>query len=197
MIRESRRAGNGFLSRRAVLGGMAALAVAKPGLAAAVPRLTGDVGDYFPFDTPSAMPTISFAGADNKAHDLSELSGKVVLLNFWATWCAPCLAELPDLDRLQEAFAGDQFVVLALCEDAQSISKIDTYYARRRVETLGRFMDPAGQALRAYAVPAIPTSFILDRTGKVRGMLPGAAPWGSPEARALITYYLNERRGSS
>ena len=84
-------------------------------------------------------------------------------MNFWATWCAPCLAELPDLDRLQSLFSRDQFIVLALCEDAQSITTIEKYYARRNVEGLGGSMDPFGAALRAYAVPALPTSFILDR----------------------------------
>jgi hypothetical protein len=57
-------------------------------------------------------------------------------------------------------------------------------------------MDPLGTALRAYAVPALPTSFILDRTGRTRGILPGAAPWSSPEGKALIAYYLSESRSA-
>jgi thiol-disulfide isomerase/thioredoxin len=180
------------LTRRSVLVGAAVCAAARPVCAAPMPpKMSGYVGDYFPFDTPQTLPPISFAGANNERHALTELSGKVVLLNFWATWCAPCLAELPDLDRLQAVFSRDQFIVLALCEDAKSISMIQTYYDRRRVEVLGGFMDPLGMALRAYAVPALPTSFILDRTGRARGMLPGAAPWASPEAKALITYYLS------
>jgi thiol-disulfide isomerase/thioredoxin len=194
---KGRIAGGRFLSRRALLGGMAALIVAKPSAAAAVPRLSGYVGDYFPFDVPASMPSISFTGEDNRSHDLSELSGKVVLLNFWATWCAPCLAELPDLDRLQAQFPRNQFSIVALCEDAKTIGAVENFYARRSVEALGRFIDPSEQALRAYAVPALPTSFILDRAGKVRGILPGAAPWTSPEAKALVAYYLNERRGDA
>jgi thiol-disulfide isomerase/thioredoxin len=189
---------NNVVSRRTLLGAAIAVVTAKPASAmSAVPRMPGYVGDYFPFDTPQSMPPITFSGVNNVSHDLGELSGKVVLLNFWATWCAPCLAELPDLDRLQAQFPKDQFVVLALCEDAQTIAKIETYYLRRRVETLGQFIDPMGRALQAYAVPAVPTSFILDRTGKVRGILPGAAPWNSAEARALVAYSLNERRGSA
>ena len=191
-------AANSVLSRRVLLAAGMALIAPKLALATSpVPRLSGYVGDYHPFELPQNMPPIAFAGAGNERHDLSELSGKVVLLNFWATWCAPCLAELPDLDRLQAQFPKDQFTVLALCEDAQTVGTIDTYYARRRVETLGRFMDPMGRALQAYAVPAVPTSFILDRTGRVRGILPGAAPWYSPEARALVVYYLNERHSSA
>lgn len=183
----------GSLTRRSVLVGAAAFAAARPAYAApSVPKLAGYVGDYFPFDPPQMLPPIIFAGPNNERHALSELSGKIVLLNFWATWCAPCLAELPDLDQLQAAFSRDQFVVLALCEDAQSIARIQTYYARRNVAVLGGFMDPLGSALRAYAVPALPTSFILDRRGHARGILPGAAPWASPEARTLITYYLGE-----
>jgi len=186
------------LTRRSVLVGAAAFAAARPAYAApSVPKLAGYVGDYFPFDPPQSLPPITFAGPNNERHALTELSGKVVLLNFWATWCAPCLAELPDLDRLQALFSRDQFVVLALCEDAQSLAKVQTYYARRNVATLGGFMDPLGSALHAYAVPALPTSFILDRTGHARGILPGAAPWASPEARALITYYLGESRSGS
>jgi thiol-disulfide isomerase/thioredoxin len=185
-------------TRRFVLAGTAALVSTRSAHAApSAPKMSGYVGDYFPFDAPQALPPISFAGPNNERHALSELSGKIVLLNFWATWCAPCLAELPDLDRLQTIFSRDQFVVLALCEDAKSIATIQTYYARRQVEVLGGFMDLSGAALRAYAVPALPTSFILDRTGRARGILPGAAPWASPEAKALITYYLSENRGSA
>jgi thiol-disulfide isomerase/thioredoxin len=186
------------LSRRGLLIGAAALAATRPACATPTPpKMSGYVGDYYPFDAPQALPPISFAGSSNESHGLAELSGKVVLLNFWATWCAPCLAELPDLDRLQSLFSRDQFIVLALCEDAQSITTIKKYYARRNVEGLGGYMDPFGAALRAYAVPALPTSFILDRAGRTRGILPGAAPWASPEARALIAYYLNEGRGGA
>jgi thiol-disulfide isomerase/thioredoxin len=198
MTRKRTRAVADNLTRRSVLAGTAALALARPaGATPSVPKMSGYVGDYFPFDAPQTLPPISFSGPNNERHALSELSGKVVLLNFWATWCAPCLAELPDLDRLQTLFSRDQFVVLALCEDAKSIATIQAYYARRQVEVLGGFMDLSGMALRAYAVPALPTSFILDRTGRARGILPGAAPWASPEARALITYYLSESRGSA
>jgi thiol-disulfide isomerase/thioredoxin len=151
------------------------------------------VGDYFPFDTPQDTPSIRFGGRDNQVHDLTELTGKVVLLNFWATWCAPCLAELPDLDNLQRYFRGQDFVVLALCEDARNVATIETYFAHRGVEALGKFMDPTGEALRAYAVPAVPTSFIIDRLGKLRGILPGSAPWDSPEGRELVTYYLRKQ----
>lgn len=186
-------AANRILSRRAVLAAGVVMVAAKPAYAiSSIPRMSGYVGDYFPFDHPPNMPAIGFTGGGNEAHNLGEFVGRVVLLNFWATWCAPCLAELPDLDRLQSRFARDQFVVLPLCEDAQTVTVIDRYYARQRIEMLGRFMDPMGRGLKAYAVPAVPTSFILDRTGRLRGILPGAAPWDSPEAQALVAYYLNE-----
>jgi thiol-disulfide isomerase/thioredoxin len=192
------RAAAAYPTRRGLLVGAAALAVAGPARAAlTTPKLSGYVGDYYPFDAPQTLPPITYAGPNNEPHSLTELSGKIELLNFWATWCAPCLAELPDLDRLQALFPRNQFVVLALCEDARSISTIQTYYARRQVEVLGGYMDPLGTALRAYAVPALPTSFILDRTGRTRGILPGAAPWSSPEGRALIAYYLSESRSGS
>lgn len=182
------------LSRRTFLAGTAALLATRAARAAvSVPRMTGYVGDYFAFAAPQTMPQISFAGASGQPHDLAELGGKVVLLNFWATWCAPCLAELPDLDRLQSGFSRDQFIVLALCEDARSLGAIESYYAGRNIEALGKYIDPMGQALRTYAVPAVPTSFILDRHGLARGMLAGAAPWNSAEGRALVAYYLNER----
>jgi thiol-disulfide isomerase/thioredoxin len=186
------------LTRRGLLVGAAAFAAARRARAApTTPTMSGYVGDYYPFDAPQTLPPITYAGSNNERHSLTELSGKIVLLNFWATWCPPCLAELPDLDRLQALFPRNQFVVLALCEDARNIATVQTYYARRQVEALGGYMDPLGTALRAYAVPALPTSFILDRTGRTRGILPGAAPWSSPEARALIAYYLSESRSGS
>lgn len=168
-----------------------ARAVAAP--AGRVPALSGYIGDYYALDLPQKLPPIVIADATGVRHDLSDMAGRVVLLNFWATWCAPCLLELPDLDRLQAHFAGDGLVVLALCTNARNASSVARFYATHGLRNLGVFFDPTGRDLYDWALTAIPTSFIIDRKGRARGMLPGGAAWNSSAGHALIEYYLSER----
>lgn len=187
------------ISRRAVLtmgaaalvAGAARSARAAPSvLGRRVPTLAGYVGDYHPFDTPQILPRVVFLDAAGSRLDLSVMAGRVVLLNFWATWCAPCLVELPDLDRLQAEYSDKRFVVLALCVDSQSIPTVAEFLSTRGLNRLGVFVDPTGNDLHNCAITAIPTTFIIDRLGRACGMLPGAAPWDSAAGRALIEYYL-------
>lgn len=126
--------------------------------------------------------------------DLSRYRGRVVLLNLWATWCAACLCELPDLDRLQAEIGGDDFAVVTLSLDAEGIARVQPYFARLGVRNLPAHTDPAGRAAEALGVrEGLPWSFIIDRVGRVQGYLMGAADWSSPEARALLAYYMRQK----
>lgn len=191
-------AGSGITRRTAITLGAAALAASRSsGVRAArpaggVPSLSGFVGDYFPFDRPQILPRIAFEDLGGNQRDLSVMAGRVVLLNFWATWCAPCLAEMPDLDRLQSRFSSDVFAVLAICTDARNIQTVSDFLAQHGLRNLGVYADPTGRDMHDCAISAMPTSFIIDRVGHARGILPGAARWDSPAAYALIDYYLTE-----
>ncbi|HEV2264023.1 MAG TPA: TlpA disulfide reductase family protein [Stellaceae bacterium] len=187
------------ITRRAAMTiGAAAVVAAGSGsvraahLTGTVPSLTGYIGDYYPFDRPQILPPIVIEDVTGKRRNLSDMAGRIVLLNFWATWCAPCLAEMPDLDRLQTHFSDSSFAVLAVCTDARRVQAVSDFLASHGLRNLGVYLDPTGQDLHNCAISAVPTSFIIDRAGHARGILAGAAPWDSQAGHALIDYYLTE-----
>ncbi len=155
-----------------------------------VPTLLGTAGAYYSFEKPQPLPAILFVDSQNRQRRIGDLGARIVLLNFWATWCAPCIAELPALDRLQAAYSPDDFAVLALCTDLSSPTAVMIYMSNRGIRNLRAYLDPGGRAVHECAIPALPTSFILDRRGTILGMLPGAAEWDSAAARALVSYYV-------
>jgi thiol-disulfide isomerase/thioredoxin len=113
----------------------------------------------------------------------------VVLLNFWATWCAPCILELPTLDRLQAELGGDRFEVVAVSVDLRGIEKVGPFWQERGYKNLAIRLDQRGTLMRAFGTRGLPTTFLIDHAGNVVGYLEGHADWASPEAKALVRYY--------
>ncbi len=123
--------------------------------------------------------------------NLRRYRGKVVLLNVWATWCAPCVYELPALDRLQAATDKAGVAVLAVSVDLEGMSKVAPFAARLDLKNLTVLSDPAGRIADGLNIgEGLPWSFVIDRQGRVRGYLMGAADWDSAAGRALLDYYL-------
>ena len=116
------------------------------------------------------------------------------MVNFWATWCAPCRREMPALDRLQRAYGGRGFVVLALSLDRTGRRAVEPFYREIGLNSLDMYFDPGGRAQRAFGISLFPTSVLIDARGRVVGRLEGPAEWMAPEARALIRHYLRKRR---
>ncbi len=122
---------------------------------------------------------------------LKRFSGKVILLNIWATWCPPCLRELPTLSKLQARIGGNTFTVVALSIDEGGAKVVSPYLKRLGLYNLPSYLDPAGRIRQTLRVgKALPLSFIIDHRGRVMGYMKGAADWTSAEARALIDYYV-------
>ena len=122
---------------------------------------------------------------------LKRFSGKVILLNIWATWCPACLHELPTLSKLQARRGGDRFTVVSLSIDEGGAKVVSPYLKRLGLYNLPTYLDPAGRILQALQVgKALPLSLIIDHRGRVMGYMKGAADWSSVEARALIDYYV-------
>jgi len=116
---------------------------------------------------------------------LTDLRGKVVLLNFWATWCDPCREEMPGLERLHRAYKDRGFVVLAISLDAQGASVVSPFVKRFGL-TFPIGLDPKMQIRETYGVWAVPSTFLIDRKGKRVLFANGAREWDSGAAHALV-----------
>lgn len=138
------------------------------------------------FDDPQALPAFTFKAEDGAVQSLDAYKGKVVLLNLWATWCAPCVAEMPSLDRLQDAYGGQGFTVIALSLDRQGLEKVAPFYRRLGIANLDIFLDENSRSMRALEAGTLPISLLIGRDGKALARLDGPAEWDSAEAMALV-----------
>lgn len=155
------------------------------------PPLHGTVSGFSLAAEATAAPNVNFTNADGAQVSLYDFKGKVVLLNLWATWCAPCVKELPDLDRLQASLGGSNFQVVALSSDRNGAEKVPPFLKNLRIANLTPFLDPDSVATRAFSPRGLPTTVLIDAAGREVGRLEGAAEWDSPEARDLIGFYIN------
>lgn len=129
----------------------------------------------------AAVPEFRFSSADGTVRTLADYAGQGVVLNLWATWCVPCVAEMPALDALARLVAGDGVAVLALSSDRGGAPPVERFYRDKKIQTLPVLLDPRGDAARALGARGIPTTLLIDRAGKERGRLEGAADWASAE----------------
>lgn len=132
-------------------------------------------------DPPEAAPATTYVAAGGAAASLADHAGKVVVLNFWATWCAPCVRELPSLDRLAAALPRENFAVLALSTDRGGDKKAGPFLEKLEIERLAADLDPKSALARALGLRGLPTTFVIDPDGKVVAKLEGIAEWDSPE----------------
>ena len=130
---------------------------------------------------PQPVADIRFQDADGKPYTLSNFRGKVVLLNVWATWCAPCRKEMPALDRLQQKLGGAEFEVIALSIDGGGAAAVRRFYDEIGIHTLTIYVDPTTEATGKLRALGIPTTLLLDREGRERWRKTGPAEWDSPE----------------
>jgi thiol-disulfide isomerase/thioredoxin len=150
------------------------------------PLSVGQMAAFVFKKSPEALPETSFIDASGKERSLGDWRGKVVLLNLWATWCAPCRKEMPGLDRLQGEMGSDKFDVVAVSVDKTGIEGAKKFLDQIKVEKLGVFADPSvrlGNTLKAIGMP---TTLLIDREGREIGRLVGPAEWDSEEAKHLI-----------
>jgi thiol-disulfide isomerase/thioredoxin len=143
-------------------------------------------------DPPQALGEVNFVDGSGAARTLADFRGKVVLLNLWATWCAPCREEMPSLDRLQADLGSDKFEVVALAVDRTGADAARKFLDEIGVKSLKLYADPttrSGSALRAVGMP---TTILIDAEGREIGRLPGPAEWDSEAAKALVREALKE-----
>ncbi len=125
------------------------------------------------------------ATPDNRQLKLSEFKGKVVFLNFWATWCKPCEEEMPSMERLYRQFKDKGLVVLAISQDADGASVVAPYVKKHNL-TFPVGLDPKMSVAGFYGVWALPSTFIIDKKGNRALFANGPRAWDGPHAQALF-----------
>lgn len=166
-------------------------AVALLPLMPARPPLSGDMRTFDLSQPPIPAPEISFSDLSGNTLGLEDFRGQVVLVNYWATWCAPCLRELPSLIRLQSALSGDEFRLLAISIDREGGEKVMPFLDENEFGGLPTFLDPTGRSAAALDVLGMPTTILFDRRGRELGRYTGPAEWDGPAAVDLIRFYLD------
>ncbi len=132
------------------------------------------------------VPEIEFTTADGASRTLADYAGKAVVLNFWATWCLPCIAEMPALAKLAALVAGSNVAVLPLSSDRGGAPAVERYFKEKDIAGLPVLLDARGSAARAFGARGIPTTILIDSHGRERGRLEGAADWADPAAVAAV-----------
>ena len=132
------------------------------------------------------MPDLHFNGADGAPHTIADYAGRGVVMNFWATWCVPCVAEMAALDELARQVADSGIAVLALSSDRGGTLVVERFYRERGIRSLPVLLDPRGEAARALGARGIPTTLLIDGAGRERARMEGAADWAAPDSIAAI-----------
>ena len=138
-------------------------------------------------DPPAAPAAASLLDAEGKSHAVTEFAGKILVVNMWATWCVPCVAEMPALQALAAKAATAGILVLPLSSDRGGREVVEKFYANHGLTGLPIWLDPKGEVGRAWGARGLPTTYIIDRKGMLRGKLEGAVDWGSDETIKAIT----------
>jgi thiol-disulfide isomerase/thioredoxin len=142
-------------------------------------------GEFIPATPPQPAPQAGFTDADGKPASLADFKGKPVVVNLWATWCQPCLKEMPSLDRLQRNLAG-RLIVAAVSEDRGGATRVGPFVAEMGLKKLTIYLDPKGDLGHAFAVRGLPTSILIDAKGRVVGRVEGAAEWDGAKMMAIL-----------
>ena len=191
-------------TRRAILAGTATLAAGTVAAAAMLrkpaPAIFTPVADaqaaeqvplqdataLVPTNPPRPMAAIGFTDAAGAPHSLADFAGRGVVVNLWATWCIPCVAELPALAKLADLLKAERIAVLPLSSDRGGAAVVERFFRSHAIAGLDIWLDPQGKAALALAARGVPTTIVVDRAGQERARLEGAADWAAPDMLAAI-----------
>ncbi len=148
------------------------------------------VGDRVPAPGFVAGKPGGHKGSDNQAA-LEDYKDKVILLNFWATWCMPCRREMPGMEKLWQKYRDQGFVVLAVSSDEGSPARVETF-VRKFDLSFPVLLDPDGEIGALYNVSSLPATFLIDRQGRVVSRVTGSEDWSSKAAFRMVETLLSE-----
>lgn len=133
-----------------------------------------------------AATTVAFTDGEGQPLTLADFKGEGVVVNLWATWCSPCVREMPSLDRLQAAVAEEGIRVVAVSSDREGMAKVAPFLAEHGLGRLKPYLDPKGEFTRSLAGRGLPRTYILNRAGKIVARYIGPAEWDEPELVAIV-----------
>jgi len=165
------------------------------------PILRGYSSQFIYLRPLESVPSVQFLDGARQPVDFSRFRGKVVLANFWATWCSPCAYEVPALDRLQAEMGGDRFAVVAIALDTAGLEAVAPFFLRQGLTHLAIYLDPSHRTFYSdsrnakgapFALYGLPISYLIDDRGRAVGYLKGAADWTSPDAGQFLKHFIAE-----
>lgn len=158
----------------------------KPSIGEPAKLNTGHMAAFVYKPDAPALPDFKFVDGTGAERTLSAWRGRVVLVNLWATWCAPCRKEMPDLDKLQAELGSDKFEVVAISVDRSGVSGAKKFLEQVGVAKLALYADPTARLAGELKILGLPATLLIDAQGREIGRLLGPAEWASDDAKALV-----------
>jgi thiol-disulfide isomerase/thioredoxin len=147
------------------------------------------LGQFIARDTPSPAPALQFTTRGGATKQLADFKGQFVLINLWATWCGPCVKEMPTLARLQQKL-GKDLTIIAISEDRQGDAAVAPFLAKHELGDLAIYLDPPTKASEAFKVEGLPTTVLVSPDGMILGQEAGGADWDSPAMMASLQKFI-------
>jgi peroxiredoxin len=177
----------------ALAASMSIMAPARPARAQTLAPLNRALLEVTP---PLVPPRFSMSLADGTRRTLADYRGQGIVLNLWATWCVPCVAEMPALDGLAARATKFAIAVLPVSIDARGLSVVKPFYTAHHLEHLPILLDPESDVARAFKVHGIPATFIIDRQGRIVGRTEGPVEWDTQAAIDALRHLVGAREES-
>jgi len=138
------------------------------------------------------VPDVTFTNAKGETATLADFKGKTVLLNLWATWCPPCIKEMPDLNELARDFKDKDFVVLVIATGRQGRETPDGFLEKRGLTDVLSYLDPKQELLKKMDITTLPVSFLIAPDGTMQGGVMGITEWTAPKAKKALEKLLED-----
>lgn len=152
------------------------------------PPIAGDMKEFIVAEPAKPVPAFTINDLEGKELTLDAFKGKVVVLNLWATWCVPCIKEMPSLERLSTKMKDKGVAVMSVSQDRGGMKQVGPFLEKHGLKNLPIYLDPKGGVLKAIAGRGLPTTLVIDKEGREIGRLEGDAEWDGEHAIAIIEH---------